>query len=261
MTVSERAGSRKMHITKEGTTLTQIFTCTLTDWENEDSDIPVIGDYWEVRPELVVSDIWLTWIDNLNCEVEVIYSTKGVEFVEKRPDKVSAVKESYNFSTAVEAANEYIDASDSSAKIWSEVWVAAGNDEDETPTLYIYRPKLVGNIQMFLSKWNFNDIVNTIGTTNSEDFLKQYVTRFGRKYRDIPYDITGDDTGHWLFTGFRSERAGTDNYEINMEFIYSYTAWNSPYGVSANLYREVNFNTVLPYPTDTDNSLNISTDR
>lgn len=257
MTVKESFESRKMHITDEGTTLTQVFSAVADDWINADPAIPVIGDYWESRPDLIVTDVWLYWLDNINCRIEAVYSTKGGTYREKRADKTASVQENFNFSLTVDDAANYIDqlSEPTQPKIWAEVWAAdhAANTKENVPPLSIYKPTLTFTREMYLSGWLFNTIADAIGTVNSSDWIKQTVNVWDGK-RDVFYDITGDDTGKWLFSGYDASKEGDLNVKVIMEFTYSFTGWNKPHGVAANLYPTYDFN-ALPFPKDVNNKV------
>ncbi len=254
MAVSENYKSRQLHITDEGTVLKQFFNATAEDWTDENPDIPKVNDYWLNRLDLIVTDVWVTWLDNTNCFIEVVYSTKGNVYRKKRADKVASVDETFDFSVSVEDASKYWDEDAEAPAIWSETWVAnGGHEEDDVPPLSIYKPKLAFIQKMYLSTWDFNTIVNAIGKINSSDWIRQMVRVEGRSRRNLFYDKTGDDTGLWLFAGFKAEQVGDANIEVTMEFIYSFEGWNTPYGVpGVYLYETTNFN-ALPFPTDRDN--------
>ncbi len=255
MAVVESFKSRKMHITDEGTTLTQIFTALAADWVEANPDIPKIGDFWQDRPDLIVTDVWLIWLDNVNCMIEAVYSTKGGVFREKRADKTASVSETFDFSLTVDDASQYIDQESDAPKTWVTVWenADAANKEDNVPPLNIYKPTLTFSRMMYVSIWNFNTITSAIGKINNADWAKQFKIRWiGR--RDVFYDITGDDTGKWLFSGFNADKIGDENVKLTMEFIYNFTGWNKPYGVEAFLYDTTDFD-LLPFPTDTNNKV------
>ncbi len=256
MAVVEQFDSRKMHITDEGTVLTQFFNALADDWAAADPAIPVVGDTWPDRPDLVVTDVWLTWLDNTNCMIEAVYSTIGGVFKGKRANKISGVKDDFNFSLVVDDASQYIDQDSGDPAVWSETWTAdaAANNEDNTPPLSVFKPALTVTRTMYLPTWQFNDIAFAIGKINNSDWLNQTITLYSGTI-PFTYDVTGDDTGKWLFSGYDAVQVGIESVQITMEFIYNFDGWNNPYGVTAFLYSSANFNG-LPFPTDRDDRSN-----
>ncbi len=259
MAVVEQFNSRKMHITDEGTVLTQFFKATAEDWAAADPAIPKVGDVWPDRTDLVVTDVWQTWLDNVNTMIEVVYSTIGGVFKGKRANKSSGVKDDFNFSLTVEDGSQYVDQVSGDATTWSVVWAAADPSatEDNAAPLSIFKPALTVTRTMYLTTWDFNDIAFAIGKINNSDWLKQ-TKIFYSGIIPFAYDVTGDDTGKWLFSGYDAVQVGIESVQVTMEFIYNFDGWNNPYGVAANLYSFANFNG-LPFPVERtdvpDNSL------
>lgn len=245
MSITELWTSREMHITKDGTTITRYFTCTYDDW-NAGTDgttiLPVIGDTWnDVRPDLRVTDVRLYWIDNLNCRIECLYSTKGMGFREGETDKVASVRDSFDFSVQAISGMKFHDT-DTNAQEWPALY-----GSEDAPDLIWYRPNITYTQKMYLSNWNFTTVKNAIGKVNNSDFISQY-------YVDVEgdsVDITGDDTGKWLFAGFNASQIRQGVYEILMTFLYNDEGWNTPHGASnIKMYGTANFSS-LPFPTDT----------
>jgi len=249
MAVTEHYTSREMHITKDGTTLTRIYTCTATDW-NAQIDIPQVGDYWSEdidRLDLRVTDVTCYWLSNTNCRVEVLYSSKGVSHRTNIPDKFSSYEHSFDLTTSPRVVAKYWDATTSSVKVWAEEWTG---DDDALPELEKYFPHMTFSYKCNVSSWDYTTIMNSIGKVNDADMIVQWKARVPTKYnRDTHYDATGDDTGKWLFSGFTANTVGDANSELTFTFLYDPIGWNTPYGVSVNLYGTFSpFD--LPFPDD-----------
>jgi len=307
MAVTEDYTSRGMHITKEGTTITQLYTCSDDDinaWGDGVTALPILGLPWSpYREDLRVTDIRTWWLNNKNARVEVLYSTQGLSYPRNLPDKMSSITTVFDFNYEPLQLNlqddKYYDFVDTAWTTWGikfsvkyTAWAAeaqvagyirtndyviylckenhtgaAGNEPGTGPEWATYWervvelppvPKPTANIimteKMNLSGWDWNAIKNTIGKVNQKDWLKAYVKKLGDR-RVAWIDITGDDTGKWLFSGFRCEEIGYRNYEATLTYIHNYDGWNTPYGLTLGIYQTANFD-VLPYPTNPDDTQN-----
>jgi hypothetical protein len=251
MAVVELFTSREMHITKEGTTLTRYFSCSNTDWNaggDGTTTLPIIGDtFSDARPDLRVTDIRNRWRTNLECEVEVTYSKQGMSFRNRETDKVASMRDDFDFGVQAVNALKFHDT-DGNAKEWPALY----GDED-APDLIWYRPSITYTAKMYLSNWDWNRVKDTIGKVNSSDFIKQYYIKKGE---EESIDISGDDTGKWLFSGFNATQVSQGVYEIIMQFQYNDEGWNTPHDVSSTIkmYGTADFN-LLPWPTDYDTTI------
>jgi len=311
MAVSEDWTSRGMHITKEGTTITQIFTCSDDDI-NAGGDgttaLPILGLAWSpYREDLRVTDIRYWWLNNKNARVEILYSTQGLAYPRNLPDKMSSITTLFDFSYEPiqlnNADDKYWDFTDNAGAggltTWGKkfsikytAWAAeaqvagyirtndfviyrcttnhtgAADNEPGTGALWtdVWEPlielppvpKPAANIvmveKMNLNTWDWNAIKNTIGKVNESDWLKAYIKKL-RDRRIAWVDVTGDDTGKWLFSGFHCDEIGYRNYEVTLTYIYNYDGWNTPYSLTLGIYETANFD-VLPYPDDPDDTVN-----
>lgn len=309
MAVTELYTSRQMHITKEGTTLTQIYTCSDTDliaWGDGTTALPVLGLPWSpYREDLRVTDIRTWWINNKACRVEVLYSTQGLSYPRNLPDKQSSITTMFDFSyEPIQLNNQddkYWDYIDVASATWGSkfktkytAWAnatgyTAGNIRENDAVIYECRlnhtssasdepgtgaewetggfwrwvielppvPEPCADIvmteKMNVSSWNWNAIKDTIGKVNQADWLKAYVRKL-RTRKVVWVDITGNDTGHWLLTGFHCDEIGYRNYEITLTYAHNYAGWNKPYGLTLGIYQTANFG-VLPYPDDPDDTV------
>jgi len=269
MAVVELSGSREMHITKDGSAMTRIYTCSPNDWNNGGDNyitLPIIGDYWDYdRSDLRVTDMRVYWPTNTQARVEATYSTGGTFHREKLADKVSSIKHTFDFSLEAVDGTTFVDTS-GEEKNWPELWAAAHADYtvENAPPLIYYRPHLVLTERFNISGWDFNVAKDLMGAVNNADFLKQFKDKYPNQYRDIYYDVTGDDTGNWLMAGFHVEDTGDFNSEIILTYVYDWDGWNTPFssqlakkGVSAietNMYWKEDFDT-RPYPENTDDDI------
>ena len=308
MAVKELYTSREMHITKEGTTLTQIFSCSDTDvnnWGDGITALPVLGLPWSPhREDLRITDISVRWENNKVATIEALYSTQGLSYPRNLPDKQSSLTTVFDFSyEPIQLNNQddkYWDYVDIASATWGSKfkvkytsWAnatgyVAGYIRENDAVIYecilnhtssaadepgtgaewatywtrvvelppVPEPDalIVMTEKMNLSGWDWNAIKESIGKVNDADWLKAYVRKL-RTRRVTWIDITGDDTGHWLFTGFHCEEIGYRNYEATLTYTHNYAGWNAPYGLTLGLYQTANFN-VLPYPTDIDDYVN-----
>jgi hypothetical protein len=256
-----------MHMTKEGTNITRKFTCTAADFDagtDGENFLPVLTEAFSGdRPDLIVSDVMVYWLDNVNCRYEAMYSTRGSAQRDEIVDSSMSVRHSFNFSTSSQSAdtfkratkqwNQELGRDEYVGRTWQTFWEEQGKS-GKAPDLSWHRPHLVWTVKMYLSKWYFPTINSCIGGVNSNDFLKQWLYLWpGREI-----DVTGDDTGKWLFAGFNSSQIAAAKFEVTMMFIYEDNGegavdppkgWNFPYGVenSVDLYPEVDFDS-LPFP-------------
>ncbi len=272
MAIKELYTSREQHITKDGQTVSRYFICTKAEW-NARTDglvtIPNIGDIWGInRPDLIVSDIVQTWLDSDKCKIEVLYSTKGTEFREKKANKIGSIIPKWDFRCEAKYVDSYYDTSSKTYKLWSDVWTSAGQDANQLPKLIQYDYNLVFVITVYIRTWELSKIQVNVGKINDSDFVKQWVRKgFDPIYNthgDIEnygwwktVDSTGDDTGKWLFAGFKSDKISTNNYEVTYTFYYNKDGWNKykkDTGVLIDvfLYDSFNFYTDLFWPDDSD---------
>lgn len=256
MAVTELYTTREMHITKEGTTVTRYFTCSNVDFNNGGDGtitLPVVGDIWsDSRPDLRVTDVRVYWLSNENCRYEATYSTRGMASREQRVNKVSSMRDVFDFNTqTVDVTAGGFKDTDGNPQIWADLWAAEGgnNTVENAPPLVRYVPNIVWTSIIYQENWIWNDVKDAFGKVNNTDFLKQYYIEHGQKV-----DVTGDDTGKWLFAGFNATEVSEGVYELTMMFLYDDDGWNTPYGISSStkMYGTANFRTALPWPTDKD---------
>jgi hypothetical protein len=86
MAVYELVESRRERLTMQGHTLTAVYKCTATDWDNNDVDLPLVGDYWPSRPDLKCTEVYNEWESDQYCKVYATFSTEGFETRQERPD-------------------------------------------------------------------------------------------------------------------------------------------------------------------------------
>ncbi len=269
MAVTENYKSREMHITKEGTTIMQYFDCNADDLPFAGQNgLPLVGTPWSsYRQDMRCSDIRVWWKDGRNCTVEALYSTEGLSHRERRADKVSSVKNTFDFSLTQEEITSYSNyVTGGAPKKWSEEWVAADGDEDNLPSLYKYTPNIVFIEKFYVDGWAWNDLKDGIGKVNNADFLRQMADKYPSNKRDLEYRIVPgtDDTGNWLCAGIHAETIGDDNVEITITYLYkerlggANNGWNyednGNLSVNTNMYQTYNFQN-LPYPTNTDDTI------
>ncbi|KKN71433.1 hypothetical protein LCGC14_0421550 [marine sediment metagenome] len=250
MAIVELYTSREMHITKEGTTLTRYFSISDDDWNawtDGTTTLPEIGEIFsENRPDLRVTDIRNRWRSNKECEVEFTYSKMGMNFREKETDKIASMRDTFDFSVQAVSGMKFHDT-DANAKEWPVLY-----GSEDAPDLIWYRPNITYSTKSYLSNWDWNKVKDSIGKVNSGDFMKQYY----RRTEESIIDITGNDTGKWLFTGFNATQLSQGAYEIVMQFLYNDEGWNTPHGVSSSIkmYGTANFDR-LPWPDDYDTDI------
>lgn len=270
MAVIEIYTSREMHITKEGTTITQIFSCSNTDWNaggDGTTTLPIIGEKWsDARPDLCVTDIHNRWRSNLECIVEVTYSRGGFNYPHSLPDTRSSLEETFDFSfQPIQLIDE--------DPFWDFVSVDSdtGTAGTETAWKTHYRitypskgiepnpvpepaPHIVWTIKMNVSTWSWVTIKNALGKVNDVDFLKQY--RVTKSRPPAWEDETENDSGFWLFVGFNAVQIGSGNIQVTYIFLHSgVRKWNEPWGVTdMNMYQKMNF-WDLPFPEGEDDTV------
>ncbi len=261
---SEGTESRSSVITKEGINVTR--KAKITAAEYEAGTYPVVGEAFpstgsgasaEDLENLRAIEVETDWISNSTVQVRVLYSTidNRAETRRRRADHFSSTMHSFDFSLAItDIKNVKIKDKDDNDLKWATVWAAAGTDrsEEDAPPLDIYIPSIVYTATVYLSKWNWNAIRDAIGTVNESDFLKQFET--DKRTPKSLIEVSGDDTGQWLFYNFNFRSFGKGVEELVYTFIFNTKGkWNEPEGVTFNLYKETNFNE-LPAPTIADDT-------
>jgi len=244
MAVIESVNSRQFHSTKEGATITQIFHCLGTDLPYAGiNGLPLVGYYWQsYTSELRCTDIQVFWLDGSNCRVEALYSTRGSEYIEERPNKIPSWRCGFDFSVEGTDLDTYLEYATNNTTNWeAEYWAVKGEGIPPAPPVTVYKPKIIYWDRIFLPGFSFTRMKNLIGGVNNQDFLKQ-LRDYYQGQRPIPYYVedTADDTGHWLLAAMKVDMVGQDNWEIYVEYWFSYDGWNSPYNVPINYYNEVN---------------------
>lgn len=115
MAIVEQYTSRDMRITERGTVMTTIH-------KSRDGDLavlPQIGEPFSAqRPDLVCQDIDVHWIDNVNNEVTINWSTRNAPNRELRADKVASTIETFNFSLESKDGSTFTDAVTEEVKFW-----------------------------------------------------------------------------------------------------------------------------------------------
>ena len=244
MAVTENYKSRQMHITKEGTTITQIFDCIGNDLQFAGTNgLPLIGTPWDLyRSDLRCSDIRIIWKDNINATVEALFSSDGRWHKENQPDKISSIRNTFDFvveEKEIESYKNWVDGGE--PKDWAAEYAAEynsqnGADPTTTPKLSKYYTNITFTERMNVPHWSWDAIRNIVGRVNSSDFLRQMKLQYPN--RDIEYDVTGDDTGNWLCAGVHVETVGDENAEVTITYLYK----EQPDGTNAGWQNEVNGN-------------------
>ncbi len=261
MAITEDWNSREIHNTHEATTLIRIFTMTTSDWESGGDGtitLPVVGQALDADHEDIrVTDIKCAWLNNTDCRATYTYSTRGFFNKSKRADKITSNVDSFNFTLGSDSGENFKNFL-GIEKQWSVLWTASGGDRtpENAPPLLKYTPQIVWTQRMYLSTWDFGLIADRVGTINSAPFLKEYLNeQISRRGGSIIY-ISGD-TWKWLFAGFESTEVGYNRHEISMSFVFNDDGWNTPYGVTTNMYATYDFN-LLPKPNDENSSWDLS---
>lgn len=252
MAVTENYKSRELHITKEGTTITQIFDCQSSDLPFAGTNgLPLVGTPWDLyRSDLRCSDIRTHWKDNINCTVVALYSSEGRWHREKQSNKISSIKNTFDFTTEQVELTTYKNWGVGGApKVWADEWVSAGGSEDNLPKLTKHVPRITFTERMNVPRWSFDAVRKIIGRVNSSDFLREMALRYPN--RDIEYDVTGNDTGNWLCAGVHVETVGDENVEVTITYLYkdrpdgSNTGWNyednGDISIATNMYDAADF--------------------
>jgi len=260
MAVVELYTSREMHITKVGTTIARFFSCSDTDWNaggDDTTTLPVIGDKWsDARPDLCVTDKTVRWRSNTECVVEVTYSRGGFNYPNNLPDTRSSIEETFDFSVQpiqLIGEDSFWDFTNSTSKSW-RVHFQETYEGKEPPPVPQPGPHVVWTAKMNVSQWSWNTIKDSLGKVNDRDTLAQYVSSITRP--NVWTDVTGDDTGFWLFVGFNATQIGNDNIQLLQTFQHSGVhKWNKPYSVAAmNIYQTANL-LALPWPETEDDTV------
>ncbi len=270
----ELVDSRSSHITMSGQTLTQKW---LVLWGEIEvpiaSGLPVIGTQWtQQRPDLCASDIQVLPVPDNDkyAHYTVTYSTSGKNWPERLPDTIASIQQVFDFQMTPGISDSYFDygddASASWAKKWDTSWKAAnpGTSPESTPPRVREEATTVMTITANVSFWSWAIVQELMGYVNSEHFFEIYRGRhlndqLGNQIDVENIGVSGryNDTGKWLFAGFRAEQVGRavegggnlPNYEITSTFLYEKDGWNTIYGVTGyKAYQTTTF-AALPKPT------------
>jgi len=258
--IKESFASRELHHTKDGTTLTQFFSVKSQDvflWYDATQRLPIIGDFWAQMPTLICSDIWVRWQSQDIAVIEALYSTKGLGVSSEIPDKVSSMRYHFNIINTQEEIKSYLNIGNSTQYEWSAVWATAkGMDVELAPPLYKNNAGMTMTIDVYLSKWNLLTVKDNIGKINDRDFLKQMIIANPHKSKITEIDVSGDDTGQWLFSGCTAETVAKGNTKLSYLFLGSAGGWDTTDGVETDHIESFNF-LDLPWPNDTNDEFKI----
>ncbi len=263
---SEAFESRSTFITKEGINVTR--RAKITAAEYADGTYPAIGEAFPLQGNETVEEqaeleklraveVDTDWITNSTVQVTVLYSTMDNRELtrRRRADHISSMRQNFDFSLLeTDITNVKIKDKDGNDKKWATEWVAAGTDRDEAdaPPQNLFTPSITWTITVYLSQWNWNLVKDRINTVNQNDWLRQLVVDGSTPPNII--DITGDDSGRWLFYNFNAREIGKGVWELVYTFLYNVKEkWNRPLGVTFNRYSITDFN-LLPLPTITSNT-------
>jgi hypothetical protein len=249
MAITESTNSRRYHYTREGETITQIFTCT---WADADAGtdgttvLPVIGTPWHrLKPHVTCTDINIAPVPNNNtmCEFVATFSSGGMRWSEYQPDTIASTQLLFDYQWSPQTSDEYWDYGTSQTESWEAIATAAGLS-DPVPPRYPERPRVALTVRGRVSMFKFAILYDYLGTINSTNFLPLYADRYVVDSQglntpidclELPYNYS--DVGFWLFAGFRAEMVGRDtsavhdlpNYEITSTFLHDPNGWNTPY--------------------------------
>ena len=262
MAVTENYKSRRMHITSQGTSITQEFDCSNTDWNNWIAlGGPVIGSRWSaLRPDLRVTDIRNEWQSNTSCKAYVTYSTQGMIYPEQRPGKLASITELFDYQQGPAMDDVFVNT-DGASKSWTTLW-DTWKSGTPVPPRYPQESLVTVQRRMNLGNWNWPAVRSHLNTVNDDKWMVGVAGWISRTkpLENITCEVTEDDTGKWLLTGFHADKVGYvdnafPNYELTFTFMYYHDGWNTPYEISPTIaaYRATDFET-LPIPTDFDDT-------
>ena len=169
MAVTENWQSRKMRITMEGTTITQIYSASADDFDAWIAPLPVIGDYWSDRGDLRCTDINVRWITDSTCNIVCFWSTENLGYVQKR----AGTEISFDFNIEQNSVEAYRDT-DGAWIDWESAWTSGGEafTAENKPELLQYVPRLTATVKVYAEHWTWNVINNGLGRINKTDFIK-----------------------------------------------------------------------------------------
>ncbi len=251
--IKEVPDSRSLHITRDGMTITQRFSCAWEDIDRGYDDtgryLPVIGTPWSFRrQELTVTDIQTDPRPNSNteCTVICVYSSGGQPWPQNLTDTIASLKDTYDFQISPQTEDAYYDYGYAAMKSWETQYKLAFSTATAIPERFKPDAHPVLTIRGLVAEIEWDRIENKIGKINSDYFLRWYTTRYVDMdtYWLYPEAIilktTFDDRKKWLYAGFHAEQAGRDtgssvmypSYEIQHTLIYEKDGWNNVWGIN-----------------------------
>ena len=239
MAVTEYKDSREMHVTMDGTTLTAIYDCTWDDWDNQVADLPRIGDYWYGRPDMICTDITTRTHDNTNCRITAIFSTDGMENIQRLADQAGSWTDTMDVQLTEVDSDKYHRLTDGSDVNFVDEWLALSvthtidnkplfSQSHVSPTLFV---------RCYGSTHYISRLLDNVNHVNSDRFLEGYTAL---KALNQPYyktDVTSEnDIEKWKLSGVRATLVRAGVYEYEFVFQWSPGGWNTQHGVDHYMY-------------------------
>ncbi len=234
MVVKQSYDSQESHITQDGETLTLKWTALWADWAADYINLPNIGDHFGFRFDLRCTDIRADTIDNVNCTVTALYSTRGYENRQERVDEVDAWEASIETQTEEIYGETYRDVDLKERFSWATAWELFGGSDAARPYHVYYQPKTIFRITTYGSSLYIQRSYDGVGRINADNLISAYNSL--KAAANPQFSADGgytDDIGKWMLQTCNASHIRADTWRYDWSFVYSKIGWQLSEGPSA----------------------------
>lgn len=235
MTIKESYDSQESHITQDGETMTIKWTASWADWVGDYINLPKIGDYFGARRnDLRCTDIRTDTIDNVNCTITALYSTRGFENRRERVNEIDGWEASIETQTEEIYGETYRDVDLEERFSWATAWETYGGSDVTRPYHVYYQPKTIFRVTTYGSSLYIQRSYTGVGKINADNLISAYSmlkAAAGSQYSD---DVGAtDDTGKWMLQTCNANHIRADTWRYDWSFVYNKLGWQWSEGPSA----------------------------
>ncbi len=269
---TEDFNSREYQLSEDGVTLTRVFSITHDDWNNDatfaanyriGANLTNDGEFSTNPYGLFVKYILNNWATPEYAKVTILYATRESRAaMKKQPNQKGSWEESFDMGTeVVPVLDTYMEIYDFTSHLWrASSWDSAYqavHGGTETPEVTLHAPVMSYTITAYGTTLYIKRIAEALGKINSNRFLWDHFGTSQESGIETDLPVNYDDINCWLFESCPIRRVRFDCWEYQFNFrlcpgAVNNETWQTPYGVTANQYDTLDFNTLLVGMTLTD---------
>ena len=258
--VTELHDSRAGHVTVLGTTITTHYTCTWEEWDNLDSNLPVIGNYWSIyRPDIRCTDITINqYAGNTYAEVVATWSSECREHPINRENQAASWEDSLDITMVESVVSAWKDTSDE-WQTWETKWTDQGESytADNKPDLIQYKSQMNYSVVAYGSASLIGRFADSVGRVNRTNFISQVQNIMMSVKTKTTDSAAFSDVGKLMFAGCRRTPVRATCYRYELQFIHDADGWNTQHGVTTNMYDTMDFMDLLAGMDMIEDDLNV----